>query len=264
MRVGVIGLGVVGGALAEIVSELGYDVGKYDPHKDYADPDDLAGCELIFLCVWTPMSERGLDVTDVFAAAKVAVGYEPPLVVVRSTVPPGAMTALAKAYPGQHFAFVPEFLVERDPYGSTRSADRIVIGSDRGEGDAREAILALEDLLRGVSPGSPIVRMNPEEAVMVKLASNGLLAAKVAVAVELHDLAGLYGVDWEKVRGAVGLDRRIGPSHLAVTAEHGYGGSCFPKDVRGLITAARMGGIEPTILEEIERANEARWRGASR
>ncbi len=262
MKIGVIGAGVVGGTLIDLATEVGYDVDVYDPFKGeaYSDPHVLSGSEMIFICVWTPNVNGKLDTSAVYDAVETAVAYNPPLVVVRSTIPLGVMSSLQDLFAPQHFAFVPEFLLERDPKASARNADRIVIGSPRGEGAARTALLELENLYRKMCPGSPLVRLDCEEAVMVKLASNALLAAKVAMAVEMNDLAEAYGVSWEKVQGAVSLDRRIGPSHLTVTDERGYGGSCFPKDVQGLIAAADDVSVDTEIIDTIQRVNDSRFR----
>jgi UDPglucose 6-dehydrogenase len=148
-------------------------------------------------------------------------------------------------------------LVEADPIGSMRKADRIVVGA----GITKSRVL--QNIMQKVTPGAPVAVVSPEEAVMVKLASNGLLAAKVAIANELSEICELYGVDWDNVRGAVGLDRRIGPDHLHVTEERGYGGSCFPKDVQGLIGAAKDKGGRAAAFEVIQSTNEQRRRAAA-
>jgi UDPglucose 6-dehydrogenase len=261
VKIGVIGAGVVGGTLASLAQEKGHDVDVYDPRKGFDDELVLSGSDVIFICVWTPNEGGKLDTSAVFNAVETAVRIGTPVVAVRSTIPLGVMTQLEDRYPDQHFAFVPEFLLERDPLGSARNADRIVIGSPRAEGAARAVLRGLEDLLQELSPGTALVRLNCEEAVMVKLASNTLLAAKVAISVELHDLSAAYGIDWERVQGAVSLDRRIGPSHLTVTPERGYGGSCFPKDVQGVIAAAREAWTDIKIIDTIQSANLERFRG---
>jgi len=249
--IGIMGYGVVGSALATVLSTEGYDVGVYDPFKDRRDLSVLAGKEIVFVCVWTPMKDGGLDASYVNGAVSELRPLQVPLIAVRSTLPPGVMTTLENTYPYQCFAFAPEFLVEADPVGSTRRADRIVIGSNR----RGPSVDRLAEVLRAVSPGSPVVRTSLEEAVMVKLASNALLASKVAVANELYDICEGYGVSWDNVRGAVGLDRRISPDHLRVTEERGYGGSCFPKDIQGLIGAARDVDQQAPILTAIQHRN---------
>jgi UDPglucose 6-dehydrogenase len=256
MKIAIIGLGVVGGTLGTILHEEGHQVGAYDPNKGHNDLTKIRKADLAFVCVWTPQVGSQLDQTAVFDAVHRLRDEHVKRVVIRSTIKPGTMTRLQSMHPDITFAFVPEFLVESDPYGSSRHADRIVIGCD-----SSDLIGWLDGLMRSVSPGAPVVVTDPEEAVMIKLASNVMLAVKVSVANELKEICDQYGVEWDNIRGVVGMDRRIGPEHLRVTEERGYGGSCFPKDMRGMVTAAHDVEISPTILEEIERSNERRRAG---
>lgn len=255
-RIGIMGAGVVGGTLAQVLRDEGYDPKIYDPFKPGLDNlSVMENLDIAFICVWTPMVDNSMDESTVFEAVDQLCSVPdlaPDLIAIRSTILPGTISILIDAYPEQEFAFVPEFLTEADPYGTMRHTDRIIIGTCCGSQPE------LEKVLSQVSPGSPIIRMKPEEAVMVKLSSNGLLAAKVAIAVELAEICEAYDVDWETVRGGIGLDRRINPDHLRVTEEKGYGGSCFPKDVQGLIGAALARGRQPMILKEIQVANSLR------
>jgi UDPglucose 6-dehydrogenase len=93
------------------------------------------------------------------------------------------------------------------------------------------------------------------EAELAKLCSNVMLASKVALANELALICERFEVAWPVVQAAVGLDRRIGPDHLTVTPERGFGGGCFPKDLDGLIAAAREAGYAPTLLKEVAAFN---------
>jgi UDPglucose 6-dehydrogenase len=253
MNIAVVGMGVVGGTLARILQEEGHEVGAYDPHKGHDDLTKIRKVDLAFVCVWTPQVGAQLDQSAVFDAVQTLWGQHVENVAIRSTIKPGTITRLQGLFPSMNFAFVPEFLVESDPYGSSRHADRIVIGSE-----SSKMIGILDGLMRSVSPGAPVVVTDSEEAVMIKLASNVMLAAKVSVANELKEICDQYGLEWDNIRGVVGMDRRIGPEHLRVTEERGYGGSCFPKDMRGMITAAHDVEVTPTILEEIERTNAER------
>ena len=108
-----------------------------------------------------------------------------------------------------------------------------------------------------VIPDAPVARVRTIEAELVKLCANAMLSAKVAMANELSEVCARYGAEWPAVQEVVGMDHRIGPSHLSVTAERGFGGACLPKDLDGLIAAARDGGYEPTLLDRIAGFN--RW-----
>lgn len=97
--------------------------------------------------------------------------------------------------------------------------------------------------------------VRPIEAELIKLCSNAMLAAKVSLANELAEICGRFGVAWPRVQAGVGMDRRIGPDHLAVSQERGFGGSCLPKDLDGLIAEAAGAGAEPELLRAIAGFN---------
>ncbi len=259
--IGVIGLGVVGGALKEALEAAGMDVVGYDPYLGPGAPERLTGCSIVFLCVPTPSAPGGaFDTTAVWKAvrdveADLADGT---IVAVKSTVPPGTSDALALDFPRFEFASVPEFLVAARPLESLTKPDRILIGA-RSLGAAQ----AIADRMRRVAPGAPILMLSPVEAELAKLFSNAMLAAKVSLANELALICDRYGVAWANVQPAVGLDRRIGPDHLTVTAERGFGGGCFPKDLNGLIAAAEQAGYDASLLREVSAFNDRVRAGGS-
>ena len=253
--VGVVGLGAVGGTVARAFELAGLSVVGYDPHLEIGNVADLSACETIFLCVPTPLSDDGrFDVGEVHSAIR---EFEPhvadgTIVAVKSTVPPGTSDSLSSEFPMLRFASVPEFLVQARPLETFSQPDRIVIGSRSGDSAA-----VLADLMSRVAPGAPIVVLLPAEAELVKLASNAMLAAKVTLANELAEISRRHGVSWGRIQGAVGLDRRIGPDHLTVSAERGFAGACLPKDLDGLIGAAEGAGYQAPVLRNIAAFNRA-------
>ena len=142
---------------------------------------------------------------------------------------------------------------------SFRHPDRIVIGARAA--DEAEAVARL---LSAVAPEAPVVFLSPAEAELVKLCANAMLAAKVTMANELAAVCEMFGVDWSRIRVAVGLDARIGTGHTALSAERGFGGRCLPKDVDGLIAASRAAGYTPQVLEAIAELNRLIRAGADR
>ena len=251
--VGVVGLGVVGGALAGAFGEAGVDVRGYDPYRGVGSPRDLSGCSVVFLCVPTPSGPGGSHVLDEIWAAVEAIEHHVDagaVIAVRSTVPPGTNDRLATAYPRLEFASAPEFLVAARPRESMREPDRLIVGAR-----THRARCLVAGALARVAPAAPILHVAPIEAELVKLASNAMLAVKVTMANELSEICARYGVEWSQVQQGVGLDRRIGPDHLTVTPERGFGGTCLPKDLDGLIAAARAAGYMPSVLEEVASFN---------
>lgn len=258
--VGVVGLGVVGGALKEALEAISIVVRVYDPYQGEGAPERLADCSLVFVCVPTPSTTTGeLDTSAVWKAvrdveANLADGT---IVAVKSTVPPGTSAALSSDFPRFEFASVPEFLVAARPVESLTKPDRILIGAGS---DTAARIVA--DVMRRVAPGAPILLLSPSEAELAKLFANAMLAAKVSMANELALICDRFDVPWSNVQAAVGLDRRIGVDHLTVTPERGFGGGCFPKDLDGLIAAARHAGYEASLLSTLSDFNDRVRRAA--
>ena len=227
----------------------------YDRYRGIGTPADLAACAVVFLCVPTPNgADGGHDLTEVvFAIREIEPHLRPRTVIaIKSTIPPGTCERLAAQYPQFEFASVPEFLVASRAVESFVRPDRIVIGARSPETTAMIA-----GLMKTIAPEAPVVVLSPTEAELVKLCSNAMLAAKVSMANELSAVCARFGVEWSGVQSVVGLDRRIGPDHLTVTVERGFGGECLPKDLDGLIASARNAGYEPPLLAEIAVFNKA-------
>jgi UDPglucose 6-dehydrogenase len=254
-RMGVVGLGVVGGTLSRAFREAGVAVRGYDSYQGVGRPEHLQGCPVVFLCVPTPSgADGGYDLTELWNAMH---SIEPHLgsgtvVVVKSTVPPGTSDRLSAAFPGLTFASMPEFLVADRPAETLTRPDRIVIGCR----SARTARI-LADLMGRIAPTAPVIHLRPTEAELVKLASNAMLSAKVA------EVCDRFGVDWSRVQPGVGLHRRIGLDHLTVSPERGFGGTCLPKDLDGLIAASTAAGYRPAVLEEVASFNRRIRRAAA-
>jgi UDPglucose 6-dehydrogenase len=217
-----------------------------------------------FIAVGTPPDEDGsADLKYVLAVAgTIAEHMEAPKVVVtKSTVPVGtadrvrARLAEGLAARGSDLGFDvvsnPEFLKEGAAVADCMRPDRIVVGTDSEEA---------EDLLREVyAPFNrnhdKIIVMDVRSAELTKYAANAMLATKISFMNEIAGLAERLGADVEMVRQGIGADARIGYHFIYPGA--GYGGSCFPKDVKALIHTARGEGFEPTILQAVEDRNDA-------
>lgn len=251
--IGVVGLGVVGGTVARAFEATGVRIRGYDRYRGIGEPADLSGCPVILLCVPTAIGEDGHhDLTEVWAA----VGEIEPhldrgaILAVKSTLPPGTCDALAAEFAGVRMAYVPEFLVATNPMETFTHPARVVIGSN-----SEEVATTLGALLSRVAPAAPVITLKPIEAELVKLCANAMLATKVTMANELAEVCGRFDAAWPTIQAVVGLDRRIAPDHLTVTAERGFGGTCLPKDLDGLIAASRSAGYEPTVLSHIAEFN---------
>ncbi len=212
---------------------------------------------VIFIAVGTPPQEDGsADLQHVLACASTIAssmdGYR--LVVVKSTVPVGTCdrvrACLAKAtdHPFD-VASNPEFLKEGDAVHDMMKPDRIVCGTDSD----RAVDLLSEVYGTFVRTGNPILFMDVRSSEMTKYASNAMLATRISFMNEIAGLCDRIGADVDRVRAGMGADPRIGSKFLF--AGVGYGGSCFPKDVKALVATGHEQGLSMRVLEAVEAVN---------
>lgn len=218
--------------------------------------DDLAEAtreaRLLFTCVGTPPLPSGApDLSALWGLLKAlrqgSYPEEPPVVVLKSTVPPGT-NRRAQSMLGQRFSVVsnPEFLREGTAIEDFFHPDRIVVG-----GCSPKAVQTVADLYAPID--APQVITGWEEAEMVKYATNAFLALKISFANEIAALADAMGADGPAMLRGLGLDQRIGERFLAPGP--GYGGSCLPKDLAALRWKARRLGVRLDLLQAALRAN---------
>ncbi|QRK09323.1 UDP-glucose/GDP-mannose dehydrogenase family protein [Archangium violaceum] len=227
---------------------------------------DLAGTvgetQVVFIAVGTPEGESGdADLSYVLGAAE-AIGRalrQYTVVVDKSTVPVGTAERVRRtiaAVTRVEFDVVsnPEFLKEGAAIEDFTRPDRVVIGTDS---ERARAIMA--DLHAPfVRTGKPLLFMDAASAELTKYAANAMLATRISFMNDIACLCEKVGADVEMVRRGMGADKRIGHSFLFPGV--GYGGSCFPKDVKALGATAREVGVELDLLRAVERTNERQKR----
>jgi len=232
-------------------------------HFSTSYDEAVAHADVIFLAVGTPPDEDGsADLSHILEAARqLGQRITRPIVIVdKSTVPVGTGERVRQAVGeevdkrGVHVPFTvvsnPEFLKEGAAIGDFMRPDRIVVGSD----DA-EATVLMRQLYAPFSRNhEKLVVMDVRSAELTKYAANAMLATRISFMNELANLAESLGADIEAVRQGIGMDPRIGSQFLY--AGMGYGGSCFPKDVKALIKTAGDENQQLHILEATERVNE--------
>ncbi len=247
---GLMGAGVVGGALLAHLRAIGRDVRIFDPPKGHADIGALDAAETVFVCVPTPYtSHRGFDDGHLLRAIAAIPGQK--AVVIKSTVLPGTTRRLQERFPRHRFLFNPEFLREATAVEDFAHPDRQIVGhTERSASDAQRVLELL--------PRAPFELICPaEDAEMAKYVANSFLAVKVSYANEIYDLCERLGVAYGRVRDIVAADVRIGPSHTDVfdSGYRGYGGKCLPKDSKSLLDLARAAGIELQVLAAADAVN---------
>lgn len=290
MRIGVIGAGYVGLVAGTCLAEMGNAVIIVDADREkiaslqsgrtpHYEPglDELRrknqgnrrlsfSCDIadavrrrdvVFIAVGTPSDEcGGVDMGGVEqAVCNVAEAMDGPCVVVlKSTVPPGSnrqLESLIRSRTRQPFDLVsnPEFLKEGAAVADFMHPDRVVIGarSDRARNIMRQVYNPF------FRTGFRLMETDPESAEMIKYTSNIMLAARISLMNELAGVCQAMGADVERVRVGVGLDKRIGASFLFPGL--GYGGSCFPKDVKAVVDLAEKRGIRVDMCRAIDAVN---------
>ena len=295
MRIAMIGAGYVGLVSGACFSEFGHDVVCVDSDADriaklqggelpifepglgplvrenlaagrLSFTGDLASAlrqrDAVFIAVGTP-SRRGdgdADLTYVFAAARdIAAHVDPGTVIVtKSTVPVGTgrriKDVIREARPGLDFAVAsnPEFLREGAAIEDFMRPDRIVVGA---ESDAAREVL--RQVYRPLFLNeTPVLFVSLETAELTKYAANAFLATKITLINEIADICEKVGADVQDVARGIGLDGRIGRKFLH--AGPGFGGSCFPKDTRALLSLGRRIERPSRIVEAVVEVNERR------
>lgn len=227
--------------------------------------------EVVFIAVGTPPLASGdADLSVVFDVAK-KVGEnlgEYAVIITKSTVPVGTSEKIReiieKVKPeGSDFdyASVPEFLREGQAISDTFYPDRVVIGTDSKK--AQDILVRLhKPIVENNKQHADLVLTSVPTAEMIKYASNAFLATKISFANAIAQLSEKVGSDGPAVLQAIGLDKRIGSSFLFAGA--GYGGSCFPKDVKALIRIAEQSGYDFQLLKNVEEINDEAILGIAR
>lgn len=225
--------------------------------------DSIQSAEVVFIAVGTPPDEDGsADLKYVLGVAS-SIGEHmthPLVVVTKSTVPVSTAEKVRAAVQAQldkrnsnldfYVASNPEFLKEGAAIEDFMKPDRIVVGTDRTEAEEIMRKLYKPFLMNG----HPIIFMDIPSAEMTKYAANAMLATKISFMNDIANLCEIMGADVNMVRKGIGSDGRIGPKFIYPGV--GYGGSCFPKDVKALIKTAKENKYEMRILNAVEDVNE--------
>jgi UDPglucose 6-dehydrogenase len=286
----VIGSGYVGLTTAAVLAELGHEVNCIDKNKQKIDmlnngkvpiyepglkelidknynrltftdslDDYIKRASVVFICVGTPSLQDGsTDLSYIEAVIDELANriHSYKTIVTKSTVPPGTNEwmynkLLEKGVSPELFNIVsnPEFLREGSAIHDMFHADKIVVGLRSGD---HQSLTVLQKIYTGINAPYVITSLNGAE--MIKYASNAFLATKISFINEISRICEAFQVDVNDVAKGIGLDPRIGPHFLQ--AGLGYGGSCFPKDVKSLERTALSKNIQPYLLQAVQTVNE--------
>lgn len=249
--IGIIGVGMVGGALLDYFKKEGIEPYIYDKGKNFGSMEEVNKADIIFLCIPTPFDreKQSFDLSYVEEACANVSGNK--TIVIKSTVVPGTTQKLQEKYPQHKFLFNPEFLVEKRANQDMLSPDRQIVGFTENSKDFAQEILNL-------LPSAPYEKIiRSQEAEMIKYFGNNFLAIKVIFSNQMHSLCKKLDIDYDLVRDGASADKRIGPSHLDINhgGYQGYGGKCLIKDIRALIQIANENGIDLKLHKTTEAIN---------
>lgn len=254
-KIGIAGLGMVGGALERYFRQKDVDLLKYDPGKKIGSLEELNKADVVFACVPTPYlkDDKGFDLSYVEQTAQKLKGNK--IIVIKSTVLPGTTEKLQEKYSHHTFLFNPEFLTEVTADQDMNYPDRQLLGYTKKPDSYRAA----GDIIQ-LLPLAPFERIMPAtEAELVKYFGNTWFSLKVTFANQMYDLCEKLGIDYDTAKDAAAADKRIGRTHLEVghRGYRGYGGKCLPKDIRALIQLADALGYDLTLHKQAEEYNNA-------
>lgn len=262
MNVGIIGQGFVGTAIKEGLRGY-HNILTYDliEEKSNSNPSEIIEkCKIIFQCLPTPMKGSGecdlsIVINSLATLNSISEEMEPsrPIVVIKSTVPPGTSESLNNMYENLTIIFSPEFLTEANHINDFKNQSRIILGGPR------PATTEVKTMYRKAFPKIPIVKTGYRTAEMVKYFLNNFLTVKVLFANEMYEICKELNIDYDKVTEYSLYDTRLGPTHLAVPGpdgDFGVGGHCFPKDLNAMIYLAESLGVEPTVLKAVKKKND--------
>lgn len=215
-------------------------------------------CDLVVIAAPTPMGEDGR--CDTSAIEETASWVTVPLVLIKSTIPPGTTEMLNEKY-GKRFAFSPEYMGEGKyftPFWKYPDPVEMKYHSFQIFGGPREVTNGILDIFqRKLGPHVFYAQTDSRTAEVVKYMENSWGAMKVTWANEWYEIAKAHGVDYREARELWALDSRVEKMHTAVFPDkRGFGGKCFPKDVNAIVKATEAKGYEPKIMKQVLASNE--------
>jgi|TARA_R110002050_G_scaffold1562_1_gene10696 UDPglucose 6-dehydrogenase len=260
MKIGIVGQGFVGTAINEGLKQH-FQIETFDIAKECTciSLEQLSEkSDVVFVCLPTPMKSNGDCHLDIVENTLLALDTikECKTIVVKSTIPPGTTEKWNKKYKYIQIVFNPEFLTEANSIEDFKTQNRIIIGGPR------PATTQVKRIFDKAFPKVPIIKTGSTTAEMVKYFLNSFLATKVSFANEMYQICEGLNIDYDKVTEYAKYDERLGKSHLNVPGpdgDFGYGGHCFPKDVKALIqTALEIGLLPKMLIATDEKNNQVR------
>lgn len=261
MNIGIIGQGFVGNAIYQKFKNY-YNVLTYDLQANLCNStleEINENCNIIFVCLPTPMNKKDGScyvgiIEEVLTELELMASFtqQEKIIIVKSTIPPGTTKKWNTQHTFLNIVFSPEFLTEANAVKDFENQKRIILGGEK------KSTTRLKPIFTKAFPKSSIIKTDSTYAEMVKYVTNSFLATKVSFANEMYQICNGLEIDYDKVIEYSCYDDRLGKSHWAVPGpdgDLGYGGHCFPKDVKALINLSLKLKINPEILVATDSKN---------
>ena len=250
MKVGIIGVGMVGGAIKAVIEEQGgFKLASYDKYKAIGKFEDVLDSEICFVSVPTPTDAFLQDLRPLIdVLLNLSAANYAGLIVVKCTVLPGTMGRLAGLHSQLKIMHNPEFLTERNAMHDFKSQSHVLLSCP----DTAAGSIAVEFYNKLLPKAMIALYSDYKTTELAKYLHNCFLATKVSFMNEFYDVCQKLGADYDLVSGAAKSQGMIGLSHLMVPGpdgQRGFGGSCFPKD-----TSALAGSLPPEYLSILRAA----------
>lgn len=253
MKIGIIGVGVVGGAVRHGMRKIGHEVKVFDIKLPETSINDVVDTEVCFISVPTKTDEDGTNDTSIVEATitdLAKVGYRG-VAAIKSTVIPGTTDRLKEKSPSMRLVFSPEFLRERyAEVDFVENMDICPIGAYNDED------FEVVKKAHGNIP-QKVIQLTPKEAEFVKYFSNVFNALRITFANEFYDVCAAAGVRYQNVKDAVVFRKNIPDAYLEVNEMmRGFGGVCLPKDTQAFATYAKKMGLDLKLFDLIVADNK--------
>jgi len=253
MKIGIVGYGYVGQAIAELMSR--HELVINDPSK--GSRGDVSQCDFVFVCVPTPMAPDGSCDTSIVEGVVKSIGPHP-IIIIKSTVAPDTTMRL-EAENDVKVVFSPEYAGESSYWSSHAFHRKMVETPFFVFGGPKDLTAECVDLFLPIcGPEKRYIQTSATAAELAKYAENSFYALKIMFCYEFAKICQAHAEDWNEVREIWLADPRINQMHTAVFAENkqAFGGKCLPKDLSAIIHSASAYGHDAKLLAEVKRIND--------
>jgi UDPglucose 6-dehydrogenase len=256
MKLGFVGVGVVGGAIKQAFDSL-YETYAYDKFKSVGNLEDVLKTDVIFISVPTATKDDGSqNLSPLIETCQILFNnkYEG-IIVIKCTVLPGTCQHLSKQF-NLRIVHSPEFLTAANPYKDFINQKSVILGGNKSDTDVVQSIFSK------LNHNTPVnVFNNATYTEMIKYTHNLFLASKVSFFNEIFDVCSYLGISYEYMMDGVHSIGQVGKGHTQVPGpdgQLGFGGMCFPKDTKAFLTFCRENKIDVPILEATVSGNNNR------